>query len=88
MRQKEESIISKIPVPAVTMPFQAKNTGNGGNATTLVMERMMAARQANQDGKPPPFTCSKRVVQAYENSVQALKPRKLKSVGKQKVQEN
>ena len=46
-QKRDESILNKIPQPAVTMPFQAKNTGNGGNATTLVMERMMAARQAN-----------------------------------------
>ena len=40
--KRDESIINKIPTPSVTMPFQAKNTGNGGNSTTLVMERMMA----------------------------------------------
>ena len=43
-QKRDEGILTKIPQPAVTMPFQAKNTGNGGNATTRVMERMMAAR--------------------------------------------
>ena len=41
------------------------------------MERIMAARQANQGSNPPPFMCSKRVVQSYENSFQGQKPKRI-----------
>ena len=37
----------------------------------------MAARQANQGSNPPPFMCSKRVVQSYENSFQGQKPKRM-----------
>ena len=43
-KPRQESLVSKVPQPAVTHEFQAKNTGNGGNATTLAMEKMLAAR--------------------------------------------
>ena len=46
--KREDSLVSKVATPAVTHDFQAKYTGNGGNATTLAMERMLAARCANQ----------------------------------------
>jgi len=34
--------------PIVTMPFQMKGSGNGGNSCTLVMERIMQQRQQAQ----------------------------------------